>query len=229
MFYIIGLGLEDGDMPLRAKEMVNKADEVYIEKYTSPIDFKVKAIELSREEVESEKIVYEAKNSDVVLLVPGDPLSATTHFQLIITCIKNGIPFDIIHSSSIFTAVGETGLHLYKFGKTTTLPKPREHYDPKSYVDVIKQNDSIDAHTLLLIDPELESDEAVEILMNDVGDRKVLLCSKLGTEERFIKFDKLSKLKIKVKKPFCIVIPNPNEIEMEALKLWEEREGGERS
>ncbi len=229
MLYLIGIGLEEGDISVKGKEAIEKSDRVYIEKYTNPIEFNYDAIELSREEVESERVVEEARNSNVALLVPGDPLAATTHFQLIKSCLEKGINFDVIHSSSIFVAIAETGLHLYRFGKTTTLPKPREHYNPKSYLNIIRQNDSIDAHTLLLVDPELDFEESKKILIEDVGDRKVLVCSRIGTKDRVIKYGKISKLKIKVKKPFCFIIPNPNKIEMEVLKLWEERGEEEKS
>ncbi len=230
MFYLIGLGMRKGDIPVYANEILSKADRIYIENYTSIVDFKIDAEVLTREEVESEKFLNEAKEKDVVLLVPGDPLAATTHFQLVSHCVENNIPFEVFHASSIFIAVAETGLHLYKFGKTTTLPKPHPNYNPKSYLEIIDQNDSIGAHTLLLIDPELESNEAIDILISDgLGEREALLCSKLGTSERNVIFRKLKDLKMSVSKPFCIIIPNLNELEREALRVWERRGEEERN
>ncbi len=230
MFYLIGLGLNEGDISVRAKQIIEKADKVYVENYTSIIDFKVEAEVLDRAAVESEAFLDEAKEKDIVLLVPGDPLSATTHFQLISACESKGIKWDIIHAPSIFTAVAETGLHLYKFGKTTTLPKPLPNYNPKSYLEVIDKNDEIAAHTLLLVDPELSSEEAIEILISDgLAEREALLCSKLGTPERKVFFGKLKDLKMSISKPFCIIIPNLNKLEMEALRVWERRGEDERS
>ena len=226
MLYLIGLGLIDGDISERGKRIIEEADEIFIEKYTSPINYNIKAKELSREELESESILDIAKSKKVVLLIPGDPLSATTHFQLIQSAIEKGIQWDVIHSSSIFTAVAETGLHLYRFGKTTTIPKPLENYNPTSYIDVIVQNDTIDAHTLLLIDPELDSDKAVElVILNGIKEDRVgILCSNLGRPDRIIKVGQLHDLKVKLKKPNCLIIPNPNKIEMEALKIWQREE-----
>ena len=226
MLYLVGLGLIDGDISERGKKIIEEADEVFIEKYTSPIEYNIKAKEISREELESESIVEIAKDKKVVLLIPGDPLSATTHFQLIQSAVEKGIPWDVIHSSSIFTSVAETGLHLYRFGKVSTIPKPLKNYNPTSYIDTIIQNDSIDAHTLLLIDPELESNEAVNlVILNGIEeDRLGILCSNLGRPDRIVKVGKLSELKVKLKKPNCLIIPNPNKIEMEALRIWQKEE-----
>ncbi len=230
MFYLIGLGMNEGDISIRARQIIEKADAVYVENYTSIIDFKIEAKLLDRAAVESEKFLDEAKEKNIVLLVPGDPLSATTHFQLILACERKGIPWDVIHAPSIFTLVAETGLHLYKFGKTTTLPKPLPNYNPKSYLEVISKNDEISAHTLLLVDPELDSEEAVEILISDgLAEREAILCSKLGTTNRKVFFGKLKDLKMSVSKPFCIIIPNLNALEEEALRIWERKGEGERS
>ena len=230
MFYLVGLGMNKGDISIRAKEIIEKADKVYVENYTSIIDFDVNAEILDRSSVESEKFLDEAKTKDIVLLVPGDPLSATTHFQLIEYCESNNIEWDVIHAPSVFTLIAETGLHLYKFGKTTTLPKPLPNYNPKSYLEVIDKNDEIGAHTLLLIDPELDSVQAVEILISDgFGDREVIICSKLGTKDRRVIFGKLKDLKMSISKPFCIIIPNLNQLEMEALRIWERKGEDERS
>ena len=68
------------------------------------------------------------------------PLAATTHFSLIAECKNKDIKTEIIHSSSIFSAVGETGLSLYKFGGTTSIPIYDEHFHPESFFEVIEEN-----------------------------------------------------------------------------------------
>ena len=64
----------------------------------------------------------QAKKTNVAIFVPGKPLAATTHIDLAYEARGRRIPVKIIHNASIFSAIGETGLQLYKFGKTATVP-----------------------------------------------------------------------------------------------------------
>ena len=75
------------------------------------------------------EFLEEAKTKKLALLVIGDPLSATTHFEIISECKKRDITYEIIHSVSVLTAVAETGLSLYKFGKTVSIPFDNENLD----------------------------------------------------------------------------------------------------
>ena len=65
---------------------------------------------------------------------------ATTHSDIILQAKKQGIKTKIIHSSSIFSAIAETGLQIYKFGKTTSIPYPEGKYMPTSPYKVVKDN-----------------------------------------------------------------------------------------
>ncbi|MCX8195125.1 MAG: diphthine synthase [Candidatus Micrarchaeota archaeon] len=109
---------------------------------------------LGREEVEGESIILSsAMKRKTALVVPGDPLIATTHISLAISAKKRKIPVQIIHSSSILSAaIGESGLQAYKFGKVATLAYWKENYKPKAAYDVIAENLSRGLHTLLLLD-----------------------------------------------------------------------------
>ncbi|MBI2564496.1 diphthine synthase [Candidatus Woesearchaeota archaeon] len=170
MLTLIGLGLHDeNDITLRGLEIICKADIIYLEKYTSKFEATQKKLEdlykkqiqlVKREFVEQEDtILSEAKTKNVVLLIIGDPLSATTHFELYLRAKKEKIPVKIVHNASILTAIAITGLQLYKFGKIASIPFADEKYSPETYYDLLKDNKSIGAHTLFLLDVKNEEAE----------------------------------------------------------------------
>ncbi|MCD6503133.1 MAG: diphthine synthase [Euryarchaeota archaeon] len=182
--YLIGLGLcDERDLTIRALEVLREeVSEVYIELYTArPKGLNVQNLErliekkvnvLSRELVESNYLLNRAKEKNIALIVPGDPLVATTHISLILDAKRMGIKYRIIHNASVLTAIpGACGLHAYKFGRTTTLPYPYKGYIFESPYDVIKENLRRGLHTLVLLDlnPEKGSsmtiNEGIEILL----------------------------------------------------------------
>ena len=57
--------------------------------------------------------------------------------------MKKKIPHQVIHNASILTAISETGLQLYKLGKTTSMPTWKDNWKPDSFIEIIKQNKSI--------------------------------------------------------------------------------------
>ncbi len=234
MFYLIGLGISWKDISVKGLEILKKCDEIYVESYTSLSDFSVmelsklvgKKVEmLYRNEVEGKRnFVERAKGKDIALLVYGDPLSATTHFEMIEEARKKKINFEVIHSSSIFTAVNETGLMLYKFGKTGSIPFWQENFKPESFFDILEGNCKIGAHTLFLLDlnPKEEkfmtSGEAVERLLEIAKKRKAkcfsgdsfcIACESLGMKKSKIHSGKAkSLLKMKFENPpFCLIVP----------------------
>jgi len=217
MLYLIGLGLDKRGISLHGKKILKNLKKIYLESYTVEFPYtkkelekelKIKTILADRAFVESEEIVDMAKKEDVALLVYGSPLSATTHISLINKARKLKVKYKILHSGSIFDAVGETGLQIYKFGKTTSLPAWKGNYNPTSFIDVIKDNQKIGAHTLLLIDIGLEYNKAIEQLKETKFKfEKVIVCSQLGVKSRFF-YDTLDKVDFsKVKSPYCIIIP----------------------
>lgn len=166
----VGLGLHDElGMSLRGLEEVKTADTVFIELYTSLVpDFSVNRLEglsgkelhtLSRRMLEDENgeaVLKATKRGKVVLLVPGDPLIATTHVALRVEAEKRGIRTRVIHGASVLSAVvGLSGLHNYKFGKTVTIPFPDETPSETPY-EVITQNKKLGLHTLCLLDIKAE-------------------------------------------------------------------------
>ena len=62
-----------------------------------------------------EKVQKNPENNYAFLVV-GDPFCATTHSDLYIRAVNLGIPVEVIHNASIMSAVGCTGLQVYKFG-----------------------------------------------------------------------------------------------------------------
>lgn len=221
---LIGIGLNEKSITYEAKQEIQTADKVYLENYTVDFPYKVDDLkkfleieleELDREKVENESILKDAKTKKIVLLVYGDPFSATTHHQLIISCKKQKIPFKVYHNASIITAIAETGLSIYKFGKISSMPSWTKNYKPCSFMNYIKENQEVKAHSLLLIDIGLDFQEALKQLEissneNNLELKEIIVCSQVGTENQQIILKNIKDLKkIKdVKKPFCFVIPS---------------------
>src|SRR3989338_6665251 len=137
---------------------------------------KKKILVLSRQEVESDFVTEHARKKDIALLISGDPMTATTHFQLIFDAKKSGIPYEIIHAPSIYTSIADTGLQLYKFGRTTTLVYPEKNFSPSSPYEVIEMNRKLGLHTLVLLDikedRQMSVKEGIEILMKMENGKK---------------------------------------------------------
>ncbi|PIN77971.1 diphthine synthase [Candidatus Woesearchaeota archaeon CG10_big_fil_rev_8_21_14_0_10_34_12] len=209
MFYLIGLGLDLKSISLEAFEVLRKCKKIYLESYTVSFPYSVEELEkvigkkitkLARGEVEDGKFVEDAGNEDVALLVYGSPLVATTHTSLILKCKKEEINLKVFNNASIFDAVAETGLHVYKFGKTASIPV----HKADSFLDLIKENKKIKAHTLVLVDIGMKCGEALDRLKVK---EKIVLCSRLGTDEQKIYYGKTEDLKgKKIEEPFCFII-----------------------
>jgi len=228
-FNLIGLGLNKNSISAEALEALKTCDKVYLENYTVDFPYDIKELNLDitpldRQQVEDESILEQAKDQNIALLVYGDALSATTHIQLILECNKQNIKYETFHNSSILTAIAETGLQLYKFGKTASMPNWKEHTNkPTSFTDIIKQNQSIKAHTLLLTDIGLSSEKALEQLEESMEIKnKIVIVSNAGTSGQKIFYDTLENLEEeKVNFPFCIIIPNElHFLEEEALNTF---------
>lgn len=223
MLYLIGLGLNEKSLSKEAIEIIKRCKKVYLEEYT--VDFPYthqqlidqigkKFITANREKVENLEIVDEAKKMDVALLVYGSPLTATTHISLIEEATLSKIRCRIINNASVLEGVAETGLQIYKFGKIASLPKWKKSYEPESFMEIIKENQSIKAHTLLLIDIGLTIGEAIEQLEkaaknNNIKFKKLIVCQCLGTKKQKILYRDFSEIKefSNVQKPYCLIIP----------------------
>ncbi len=78
--------------------------------------------------------------------------SATTHTDLLLRATSLNIPTQTIHNASIMTALGSTGLQLYNFGQTVSLPFFTDIWKPTSWYDRLEENLRIGLHTLVLLD-----------------------------------------------------------------------------
>ncbi|MEX0932922.1 MAG: diphthine synthase [Candidatus Pacearchaeota archaeon] len=213
MFNIIGLGLNEKGYSREAYDAIVASDEVYIDNYTVdfPYDFKKlekqfpkkKLLQADRDLVESDYLVKNSKNMKISLLVYGNPLMATTHVSLIDDLKKNKVKVNIIHGASILDAVSETGLQTYKFGKIASIPK----HEAESFKKIIKDNQKIKAHSLVLVDIGLDLRSSLD-RVSDFKSEKIILCSQLGNLNSQIFYDKISNLKSKkIKYPYCFIIP----------------------
>ena len=241
----VGLGLNDEKgLTLEGLEQARDADAVFAEFYTNLMPgldrdrlqhlLGKKIVTLTRVQLEDEgarEIINAARTRKVVLLVPGDPMIATTHVSVRLELSRRGIASRIVHAPSIASAVcGATGLQSYKFGKSVTLPQ--EPKVPRSVLETLEENNERGLHTLMLLDvksPEsgqLTIGAAVAKLTAEepsiehrigIGVARVgsldqfLLCGRLGTLQQ-MQFGNI---------PHCLVIPGRlHFMEMESLKAF---------
>lgn len=247
MLSLIGLGLHDEkDTTLRGLEEAKECDALYLERYTSQwkgleglqdlVDVRIEEVQRSKLEENLDDILQEAEDERVGILIPGDPLVATTHREILIQAKKREIKTKVIHSSSIYSAVAETGLQIYKFGKTTTVPFEEEGYRPESPYETIKENRERGLHTLVLLDIKdggaLEVCDALSYLLQlekekeegiiNPNDRVVALSIK--GEERYISYDTVdAMLQRNFETPSVLVFPGDLHVkEEEALEIFSE-------
>lgn len=167
---LIGLGLyDDQGITVRGLAELERADIVFVETYTSALapgsierlaakigkDISI----LGRRDVEDgTSILDQASRGSAALLVPGDPMTATTHTDLRLRARRFGIETVIVNGVSALTTVpGLLGLQHYKFGRTTTVPFPSEGYAPTSPYEVVQENFARGLHTLVLLDIDAEN------------------------------------------------------------------------
>lgn len=238
---IIGLGLwDERDITVKGLEIVKKCTKLYLESYTSRLGcaftdlekfYGKKIIKADREMVEKEAdktILKDADGEDVGFLVIGDPMSATTHIDLVSRAKEKGIEVNIVHNASVLTAVGVVALELYKYGKVTSIPFENENV--KTPVDVYEVNKLNGLHTLFLLDLRPGEDkfmtvkEAAEYLIkNGVSKDEICIsCAGLGSPEPEIKKSKLSEISELSLFPQCLIIPGKlHFFEEDMLKQWE--------
>ncbi len=249
--YLIGLGLSTAkDITVQGLEIVKRCDKIYLENYTSLLQctladleklYGKKIIPAAREftEQQSEKIIQEAKTKKIAFLVVGDPFSATTHIELFRLAKEKNVPVDVIHNASILTAIGITGLQLYKFGRTTSIPFPEDVPKLEAPYTILQENRLLNMHTLFLLDlnPERKKfmaiPQALEILESIERRKKEKVirddlvtvgCARLGSRDQIIKAGTWREIKQQDfgKPPYCLIIPAKklHFMEEEMLKLY---------
>jgi len=245
MLYLIGTGLADEqDLTLKGLDAAKRADKVFLEVYTSKLSVDLgslakligkEVIPLDRSAVEEGTLVKQAKEETIALLVIGDPLSATTHWDLMSDCKKDNVEVEVIHNASIFSAIAATGLQLYKFGKTASIPHPTPNFKPETASDLLKLNKSIDAHTLCLLDtqPFMTVRQAIDVLLDIERERNEGLftedtlcvgCARIGAKDQVLVAGKAKDIQAKDfgRPVHCLVVPaRLHFVEEEALQLFQ--------
>lgn len=182
MLTFVGLGLYDlEDISEKGLKAIRRADRVYLEAYTSLLTgtspekmesyYGKDIVILKRVDVEQhpEKFLSEALTTNVVFLTGGDPMVSTTHIDLRIRAAHMGVRTEIIHGSSIASAVcGLSGLQNYRFGKSCSLPFPHGKWCPTTPAEVIRKNLADNLHTIVYLDIQenhyMTISEAVNLL-----------------------------------------------------------------
>ncbi len=216
MLYIVGLGLDDGEVTQKGMNAIKESEEVFAEFYTNTETIDLQELgeetgtniqKLSREEVEQKDLILEsAREKDTAFLVSGDPLTATTHYDIKHRAEQKGLEVEVVHAPSIFTSVAETGLNVYKFGRTVTLP---ENASPESIIGHIEGNDSIGLHTLVLLDIDYDAGEASEKLIEmDEGlkGREAVILERANLEGQKIVHGELGEIEAEGPTPHCIIL-----------------------
>ncbi|WP_309492598.1 diphthine synthase [Candidatus Hecatella orcuttiae] len=249
----IGLGLHDEkSLSLLGLEKAKAADRVYAEFYTNLMPkLSIKALEnllakpvtvLSRGDLEEraeEGILRQASEGEVALLVPGDPLVATTHIDLRLRAERAGIETEVLNGVSIYSAApAAAGLQVYKFGKTVTVPFPTPFYKPETPYEVVVENSRRGLHTLVLLDVDSEKGrcmtvrEGLEYLLEVEEKRKegavtprrlAVGLAGLGSLKPEVKGNRVERLLETVfeELPQCIIFPGKlHFMEAEALKVF---------
>jgi len=247
---MIGIGLNDHkDITVNGLETIKSCEHIYLEDYTSklnvPIEklqkfYEKKVILANRDLVEknSDEIIDKAINKNVAFLVVGDVFGATTHSDLYLRAKDKKIQIKVIHNTSILTAVGQTGLELYKFGKTTSMPFFEPSFKPHSPYDVIKMNLENGLHTLVLLDIKKDLNKymsvntALKQFLKIETNKKdniiteismIVGCARLGSDNFTIKYGKVSELlEFDFGEPLhCLIIPGKlHFIEEDMLNLF---------
>ena len=247
--YFIGIGLNDEkDISVKGLEAVKNCDHVYLEVFSSilavPISnlekfYGKKIIPAGRELVEqSNEIVDYAVHSNVAFLVIGDPFAATTHIDMMLRARERNVKFEIINNASILTSVGISGLQIYKFGKTTSIPFPQTNFRPITAYEVLRQNRMLGLHTLMILDLKptenkfMTVNEGIKIMLGIERDRReevfnektlVVGCARIGRKDFIVKAGTAKELETFNfgPPPHCLLVPGElHFIEEEALSIW---------
>ncbi len=179
LFIGSGLGSEK-QLTEEAREAIARSEIIFIDNYTGYLESGlISSLQKSGRDVRiadrdmlesgASKIVEFAREKNVTLIVPGDPFIATTHQAIRHEALQKGVKCRTIHGVSIISAaISESGLHLYKFGRTITIPKTEDITQLTQPYIAIKENMSLGLHTLVLLDTRsggLTSSEALTALM----------------------------------------------------------------
>ena len=206
MLWLIGLGIEGlSGMSIRSLEILKTCDIIYIERFTgylSDIDLSELKFHFKKNDnvvsvvgrlfvEDGRDIIEQAVKNRVALIVYGDALVATTHIELSIRATKRGIKVEVIHSASGITSlISESGLQIYKFGRSSTMMS--EPHSAVSVYNTLLDNLLLGNHTLILTEYSekkenitpffLDPSVAMQMLLDVEKDQR----NRAFTEETFV-------------------------------------------
>jgi diphthamide biosynthesis methyltransferase len=106
-----------------------------------------------------------------------------------------------------------------------------KNFSPDSFIEIIKENQSIGAHSLILIDIGFEFRDAVRQLeesakKNDIKLKRIVFCERLGMDKGrifYMTIQEILERGINIKTPFSIIIPGKlHFMEKEMLESFKE-------
>src|SRR5438270_176068 len=233
MLWFVGIGVNGyKGLSIQALEVLKNCDTIYFERFTSAIsDDDIHGLNslikkncndddnnndrvirpVDRWFVEDGRaILDESKSKEIVLLTYGDPLVATTLTELYVRAVKRSTKVNIIHNASGITSlIGETGLHVYKFGRTVTMMS--DFQSAISVYNVLFDNLLVGSHTLVLTEYNSDNNklffldprhvfQALSKVEQDLKYRAfleetfVIIASRIGTDQQKIISGKVKSL-----------------------------------
>ena len=183
MLKLVGLGLGSPDYFTRAAlRELEGSDVVYLDTYTGFLEERAlselrgllggRLVLAQRRDLEegSRELIERAREEEVSVAVPGDPLIATTHSSLIVEAVRRGVGWRVVHGVSVLSAaISRSGLSAYRFGRTLTVPKRAGQEEYGAIYRTIASNFELGLHTLVLLDTAeggLKAQEAVRALLD---------------------------------------------------------------
>jgi diphthine synthase len=167
MLWIIGIGINGyRGISTEAIDVLKKCDRIYLERFTSPLSEEdIRGLNALIEKNDQQhdiiipvqrwfvedgrEIIEQSQFKNIALLTYGDPLIATTFTELHVRAVKRSIQVKIIHAASGITSlIGESGLHVYKFGRMVTMMSGFQSYI--SVYNTVFNNLLAGNHTLVL-------------------------------------------------------------------------------
>jgi len=220
MLWFVGLGISGTrSIPIEVVKIIQKADFVYLESFTSPIykqqEEEIKNIVSGSFKIakrwlveDGQEILKASKSSTVVLLSYGDPYIATTHIELRTRAKLEKIETNTIHSASAITSmIGEAGLQFYKVGRIVTIMNEKKSVITP-YTSIFK-NLIQGLHSVILLEYNqdenyfLDPKDAISSLMDVEKEQKrnvvnndtfAIVASRIGFETQKIISGKFSNL-----------------------------------
>ena len=216
MLWLVGLGVSCDSIPHNIERIIQEADSVYLETFTSP-DINTSQIRRLHPKLQAaprwlvedgRRILNEAKEKSVVLASYGDSLVATTHTELRVRAVKENISVKVAHApSAVTTMIGECGLHHYTVGRMATIMSEDASLETPYMVSY--RNAVLGNHTVLLLEYNqdakffLEASAAIKKLTDIeknyrrgvfTPDSYGIVVCRIGTDSQHIISGKLSSL-----------------------------------